>query len=588
MQEKIIQTKNCKHCNSHFEITDRDLEFYDKISPIFKDRKYSIPTPKLCPECREQRRLSFRNERNMYKRKCDATGKNIISIYSPDTKLRIYEQNFWWGDKWDAIKYWMDFDFSKWFFEQYELLTTKIPRINLYNQNSENSPYSNFESDEKNCYLTMWGHWNENCLYSTYCFKSKDCVDNYWLFGWNNCYECFFCYKLHKCFFLRYSRECSDCYLWHDLENCSYCFWCVGLKNKKYYIFNKPYSKDEYFEKIAKLKSENEKDIRKSFEETYYKAPHKNLNISWAENCTWDDIFNSKNLINCFCAEEFEDAKNSSIIWMWKDCMDVFSIGLLEMSYEFCSWWLNWYKNIFSQLCYWCRDVYYSSNCHYSKNLFWCEWLKNKEYCILNKQYTKQEYDELVPKIIEYMQSSWEWWEFFPSSISPFWYNETVAIEYFPLTKEKAKTKWFKWSDYEPPKPNVDKIIPAEKLPYDIKDIPDDILNWAIMPTSQNNNTVGNEDIRSYIITDENINPLQAIQKPFRIIKQELDFYRKHNLPIPRKHPDQRHLERMKLKNPRKLFDRKCDKCKDNIKTTYAPDKKEIVYCEKCYNEVVY
>ena len=108
----------------------------------------------------------------------------------------------------------------------------------------------------------------------------------------------------------------------------------------------------------------------------------------------------------------------------------------------------------------------------------------------------------------------------------------------------------------------VYKIIPANKLPDSISDIPDDILNWAI--------------------------ECEVTKKPFRIIKQELEFYRKHNLPIPRKHPDQRHLDRMSLRNPRKLFDRNCDKCWVNMKTTYSTDREEKVYCEECYNKEVY
>jgi Zn ribbon nucleic-acid-binding protein len=59
----------------------------------------------LCPECRQQRRLSFRNERNLYKRDCDATGKSIISIYSPDKPYKVYNQDFWWSDNWDAMDY---------------------------------------------------------------------------------------------------------------------------------------------------------------------------------------------------------------------------------------------------------------------------------------------------------------------------------------------------------------------------------------------------------------------------------------------------------------------------------------------------
>lgn len=34
----------------------------------------------------------------------------------------------------------------------------------------------------------------------------------------------------------------------------------------------------------------------------------------------------------------------------------------------------------------------------------------------------------------------------------------------------------------------------------------------------------------------------------FRIEAKELAFYRKHHLPLPHRHPDQRHLERIGLR----------------------------------------
>jgi len=80
----------------------------------------------------------------------------------------------------------------------------------------------------------------------------------------------------------------------------------------------------------------------------------------------------------------------------------------------------------------------------------------------------------------------------------------------------------------------------------------------------------------------------EITKKPFRIIKQELEFYRKYNLPIPRRHPDQRHLDRMSLRNPRHLYTRNCDKCGKEIQTTYAPERPEIVYCQDCYEKEVY
>ncbi|EKD44379.1 MAG: hypothetical protein ACD_71C00157G0001, partial [uncultured bacterium (gcode 4)] len=121
-----------------------------------------------------------------------------------------------------------------------------------------------------------------------------------------------------------------------------------------------------------------------------------------------------------------------------------------------------------------------------------------------------------------WITSGWqsEWWEFFPANFSPYGYNHTVWQIAAPLTKDEAVKQWFNWSDYEAPFPKVEKIIPAAKLPEDISKIPDDILNWAI--------------------------ECELTGKPFRIIKQELEFYRKHNLPIPRRHPDQRYLDRLK------------------------------------------
>jgi len=110
--------------------------------------------------------------------------------------------------------------------------------------------------------------------------------------------------------------------------------------------------------------------------------------------------------------------------------------------------------------------------------------------------------------------------------------------------------------------PKATKIIPAEKLPIDISNIPDDILSWAIQ--------------------------CKDTQKSFKIIPQELKFYRENNIPIPRLHPDERHAQRMKLRNPRRLYDRKCNKCEKQIQTTYSPARPEIIYCEECYLKEIY
>ncbi len=607
--EKVIQTKNCKKCNAVFEITDKDLEFYKKVSPKFNWKVYKIPSPTLCPDCRQQRRLAFRNERKLYKRKCDATGKEIISIYSPDKQFKVYNQDYWWSDKWDAMDYWRDFDFNKSFFGQFGELLKEVPKIALnWHITNENSEYVNFFVNSKNCYYCFGWWYNENVLYSTQVANLKYSCDNLMCNKWENYYNCVSCSNSYNIFNSLNLIWCTNVYNSYHCKGCIDCLFCVWLNNKQYYILNKKYSKKDFLYKKEIILKENinyQKKINKLI------INYNNNIIINSEDCTWNYIFNSNKVKQSFDVFDTDKWKFLHNVVNFSEIYDSYWVWYWELCYDIQSSSMNIYKIVmWINIREWSNNIFYSQDISSSSNLFWCVWLKNKQYCILNKQYTKEEYENLVPKIIEHMskphpnslvssscphpnplpkgegiKGNIEWWEFFPAYLSPFWYNETVAQEYFPLTKEEAKgypqgeplqnnnvgctlygcpdnNYIFNWSDYKAPFSKVEKIIPANKLPSNIKDIPDDILNRAI--------------------------ECEESKKPFRIIKQELEFYRKHNLPIPRKHPDIRHKERMKLRNPRKLYDKKCDKCWKDIKSTYVPDRKEIVYCEECYNKEVY
>lgn len=559
--------KQCAQCQISFEITQEDLNFYDKVSPTFGWKKFTISTPTLCPDCRQQRRLAFRNERKLYKRKCNATWEQIVSIYSQNKPYKVYNQKEWWSDKWDALSYWKGFDFGRGFFEQFEELLKDVPVLCMLNNHSENSEYCNQTTWMKNSYLCCNAIWSEDCYYSKGLLKCINSVDCLRIYNCEHCYECINCHQCFNCNNLQNCHECSKCSFCFDCNNCNNCFWCTNLRNKEYYIYNKKYDKESYIIEINKINKEYSiSQIKQKFIEMSSKWVHKNLEIENSENCLWDCIYDSKNSNNSFDIVWCENLK------FWYDLRaansnsyDISFVGdNIHYSYETMTTWINATKCLFTNDCYeWINNILYSDSCmHNDSNLFGCIWLRNKSYCILNKQYTREEYELLVPRIIEHMIKTWEWWEFFPVTISHFAYNETVAQEYFPLNKEEVLKRGWKWKDEDNTMPIVDKLIPAQKLPEDISKIPDDILNWAIK--------------------------CEATWRPFRIISQELAFYRKHNLPIPHFHPDERHRRRMLLRNLRKLFDRKCTKCWVDIKTTYASDRPEIVYCEKCYEKEVY
>ena len=551
-------TRKCRLTGKEFVITEWEQEFIKKMG---------FPLPTLCLEERHRRRLAHRNERNLYEDKCDLTGKPIISIYSPEKPYKVYSQEAWWSDDWDSRDYGRDFDFSRPFFEQFKELQLDVPRVALMNTKSENSEYCNVTTSNKNCYLVFGGDFNEDCIYSTFNFHSKNVCDVYWVDKSELLYECIDCNQCYDVMYSRNSTGCHDSKFLFECRNCENCIGCVGLRSKKYHIFNKSYSKEEYEKKVEELKLHTWsgiKKIRAEFDKFRLQFPHRHSYIINCENSTGNHLTNCQNCLNCFdVTGPAKDLKDVVLAGFgMNDALSSNHIGhKSELFYEMLGSFES-YNCAFCSFAWMSQNIFYCDLVTNSENLFGCTNMKKAQYCIFNKQYTEKEYEDLKEKIIAHMKSTGEWGEYFPGFISPFGYNETVVQEYAPLEKEEALKKGFNWCDYENPDPKVEKVIPAAKLPESIEDVPDDVLNWAI--------------------------ECEVSKKPFKIIPQELKFYREKNIPLPRKHHEIRHKERLNLRTPWRAWERNCDKCGVNIRTAYSPKRPEKIYCEECYLKEVY
>ena len=142
------ETKQCQNCKNNFIIESEDFDFYKKID---------VPPPTFCPECRMQRRMSFLNERTLYKRKCDMTGESIVSLFPEGSEVPVYSPKAWWSDNWDAMDYGVDYDFTKPFFEQFGKLLRKVPQFALQSQYTTliRTEYVNMGTYNKDCYLVL-------------------------------------------------------------------------------------------------------------------------------------------------------------------------------------------------------------------------------------------------------------------------------------------------------------------------------------------------------------------------------------------------------------------------------------------------
>lgn len=555
----------CKNCKASFEITAEDLAFYDKVSPRFGGKKHALPPPKECPSCRYQQRLTWRNERNLYRRTCAATSHDILSIFSPDKEWPpVYEQSYWWSDKWDAKTFGRDFDFSRPFFEQWADLFRVVPQIAMNNQQSENCEFTNQSQRNKDCYLIICSNESRDCLHGMWYQMCLNCVDSLYLGDSELCYEIVNGENCYHCTFSQNLENCSDVHFSRNGIGCRNCVGCVNLRNKEFHIYNEPYSREEYEKRLTGLQLHNfkaRKIVAERVTSLLKKVPHKYYVGANIENATGDYLMNVREIVSSFNCRNAEYLTYCQDVWGANHCSDLTETIENSFSYSLEGAGVS-VNTLFSKKFMDCNNSMYCSHCNFSKNLFGCIGLNHGQYCILNKQYSKEEYEVLASRTIEHMRKTGEWGEHFPSQFSPFGYNESVAQEYFPLTRDQASAKGFRWSDYEPPKADVSRTMPATQLPDAIDKVPDEVTQWGIT--------------------------CEATGKPFRVIKQELDFYRRMHLPLPHLHPDERHRRRMAMRNPRKLWQRNCMKCQKPIQTSYAPDRSEIMYCEECYLKEVY
>ena len=566
------EKRQCQNCKKDFVVEQEDFNFYEKIK---------VPPPTWCPECRMIRRMLFRNERSLYKQDCNLCKKSTISMYAPENKYVVYCNDCYISDKWDPLDYGKEYDFSKPFFEQLRELYKTIPRRALYQDFAVNSEYTNQIVYIKDSYLCFGGHHYEDSSYCAQNFFLKNCLDVDFSHKSEFCFESL---HLANCFRVRfgyYSENCMDSWFIYGCRNCSNCVGCTNLIGKSYCIFNEQYSKEEYEKKIKEMNFVAIEDLektKKEFWENSLKFPRKYSNIKNIVNSTGDDLEQVRNCKYTFSATEDENIKYSFFVPTGgKDCFDLDHVGLgTTETYELHSGFGN-NRVFFSNRVYYSHNVEYSDDCYNNEYLFACAGLRKKQYCILNKEYSKDEYLTLVEKIKKHMNDTsykdkkdrvFKYGEYFPIEIMPFSYNDSVVCEYFPLTKEEILEKGYKHKE-----PEIKNYKPTLLSPQ--------------LPKTEN----VNEDILKEIVQCEHMGRCnQRCTTAFRIIQNELNICKVLNIPLPKLCPNCRHMERMNLLNPPKLYHRKCMKegCTNEFETSYAPERPEIVYCERCYQQEVY
>jgi len=331
-----------------------------------------------------------------------------------------------------------------------------------------------------------------------------------------------------------------------------------NLRNKQCYIRNKQHEKEDYFKELEKIKLDSYQNIltlKKEFTDMVKNdsvhREHFNLKTTASKG---NFLINCDKCINVFSWEDSQNCRNQLRGQNTKDCIDQAFTWNVENSGN------NGCCDGGYELKHSARSIgrysEYLDNCIECEYCFGCVGLKKKKYCILNKQYTKEEYEILREKIIKDMGDGYG--NFLPYSMSICHYNLSTGIIYFPkTTKEEILKNGGYWLEED--LSSQDGVSSLE--------LPDSILDTQPGVSSQ------------ALICPES-------KYRFNISPAEYEFHKRKNFALPRKHFDSRIMEQIIKMNTIRAHPYKCFYCHKDIDAYYPPEwGYNKIACEECYKQ---
>jgi hypothetical protein len=550
--------KICVHCGNNFFITEIDKEFLNY---------FAVPEFNECYLCRRKHKLAFVNYTTFYLRPNDVFGKDekIISTIDENAPFPVYDNEYYYSDLHNPLDFYIEYNDNKTFFENlYELF--KICPQPALNQNPTNinSPYLNGGAHMKDAYYCFGGFGTEHIAYSMWSLNSRDSHDTLIAIESEKVYDSVFPEKSFNSNFLYFSRNIMDSQFMYDCRNCSNCFGCVNLRHKKYNIFNIQYSEGEYFEKIKEYDLANTDILEKvkiNFWDFVKKFPIRASHNEHSSNSSGVFILNSNNVNDSVWVINGEHLLNTEFSMSVKDSFDVLISSNSNNLCNVVSCDDECFNIKHSSFCRNTSNAEYSiflKNCKYC---FACVGLRDKSYCVFNIQYTKEEYEEKVKYFKNILVSEGLYGSFFPLIFSFYSYNASLA---FLIDEDKNKNILLKnGSRFTEPHSNISsdtKLIEVKGLPKNLNEIDEEIINFGIIGLKT--------------------------KRPYKIRKEDLDFYKTHNVYIPLYHPIDRFKSRLDILNNFQIKKVVCQKCSNIVNSNFS-DKEYIIYCDDCFTKEV-
>ena len=599
----VVSTHTCKYCADEYALYDLEKEVLDQQWFCYPD---------FCPTCRFRLLYSYLNDRHLYRRKDSETGEDIISIMSEHASWKVIEAKRHKQMMADDFGLAYAKDISQDVFQDFFSLFADMPRPSrMIYPALENAEYSSHSWWSTNIYLSFCVFQDCEHVYNSFrvlgkCKNIFSCVD---VQNWSeNLYQCRMINTSSEISFGVNIKDSSYLLFCRNITNCTECLFCCNQAGKSHMIRNQQYSPDDYKTKKQELMEQvSKRDGFQKLTAMYKEFLQEKLiepavNIQNCEGVTGDNMYYGQNCVNSYMWIGNKECVNTILTGNDDQDTMVRLVNSIESGQHCenvvgcCSFGQQIYNLFFVIGCTTSTNCYYGIDLEQCEECMFCIWLQNKKHCILNKQYDKETYFEKKKEIIEHTQQQWSRWSFLPWESSKFPYNDTVSYYYF-------KIHAIIWSDGR-------KEIINEHAKWTVTVHTDDFISDATLDLGgsetiaitrrtqdkeinvpEGMETILAKDIPNIAEVDTTILEKAIIceetGRPFRIMKQELEFLQRKGLPLPTTHNEWRVQQLIDERPTFDLYVAQSDLSWEDMLSVYEDTDKKVYSYEE-YKDFMY
>ena len=529
-------------------------------------KKFNVPPSSVSPYVRRVWVRGFILGATIWWNKHFETGEPILSYVHPDNKIPVLPDEDWHKKDWGP-EFAKDLD-DRSFLDQLRSLAHEVPiparRVFGEAKNTVGAGIVNAEDS----FMVFGGVTKiKRCAYSFGINESEDLQEGYYAEASNKSFGLVNCKRMYGSRVGLQSTDCISCDFVFDTRNCENCFLSSNLRNRKYVFRGEQLSQSEYESKMQQVDLSEYSVYKKYLDEYKQMLAHdavwpENFNVH-CENSTGEYLSKCVRCVKGFAMSNSNDCFHSQFTHYQCQGLAFICGAFGSTDCLLSAATINGSQLKFCTTTARCHDLEYCMECFDCEHCFGCVGLKKKKFCILNKQYSEEEYWKVVDEIKTRMLEEGTYGQMLPGDLSAGG-MEFVLDVHGGAPKDVIKSVGGVF--YDPKHGGVvsqkheemkGKALSASEIPDALED---------------------GEKFVGKAILDEELDRVFAVQSA------DYEFYKSMRLPLPRRHYMARLPALAHMGNTYTYHQDKCRECSKEIQLAdniTFPDRK--VYCMECY-----